>query len=463
MEKIEVISPVDGSLYYEVPIASQQKIQQAVDVAQQAFTSWRQTAISERAAICEKFVEALLANEQQVCEQITWQMGRPISQTPGELKGLAERARHMINIAEQSLQDSHIDANDECTRFIRREAMGIVFTIAPWNYPFLTAINSIIPAIMAGNVVLLKHSSQTPLCAERMTEAFAAAGLPAGVFQSLVISHQDTLKLLGSEQLAFTAFTGSVNAGRAIQQAAASTFAGVALELGGKDPAYVRADADLDYAINQLVDGVYFNSGQSCCGIERIYVHHDRFQDFVDGFVALTRQYRLGNPLEQETTLGPMVRANAAQWVRKQISEAVAQGAEALIDESTFAANQDGSAYLAPQVLINVTHRMSVMREESFGPVVGIMSVESDQHAVKLMNDSDFGLTASVWTEDRNAAQDLGKQVETGTWFMNRCDYLDPALVWTGRKHSGRGYALSELGYQQLTQAKSFHLFHGTK
>ncbi|MEE8534487.1 MAG: aldehyde dehydrogenase family protein, partial [Kiloniellales bacterium] len=349
------------------------------------------------------------------------------------------------------------------TRFIRRDPLGVVLVVAPWNFPYLTAVNSVVPAILAGNAVILKHSAQTPLCAERFAEAFAAAGLPEGVFQHLHMGHAATLGLIrgagdGGAGVDFAAFTGSVPAGHAVQEAAAGRFIGLGLELGGKDPAYVRADANLDHAVENLVDGAFFNSGQSCCGIERIYVHKDLYEPFLDGFVALARAYRLGNPTERETNLGPLVRAGAADFVRGQIAEAVGQGATALVDPKTFPADEAGTPYLAPQVLVDVTHDMRVMTEESFGPVVGIMKVADDEEAVALMNDSEFGLTAAIWTSDEAAAIRLGDRVETGTWFMNRCDYLDPALAWTGVKDSGRGCSLSQVGFEQLTRPKSFHL-----
>jgi acyl-CoA reductase-like NAD-dependent aldehyde dehydrogenase len=278
------------------------------------------------------------------------------------------------------------------------------------------------------------------------------------LFQYLHLGHQEALALIGTDGVDFVAFTGSVPAGHAVQAAAAKRFIGLGLELGGKDPAYVRADAKLDHAIENVVDGAFFNSGQSCCGIERVYVHQDVHDAFVEGAAALVNGYRLGNPLHEGTTLGPMVKAQAAEFVRAQITEAVKAGAKAVIDPANFDANAPGSAYLAPQILLDVDHSMRVMTEESFGPVVGIMKVRSDEEAVALMNDSEFGLTASIWTSDEKAALDIGDRVATGTWFMNRADYLDPALAWTGVKDSGRGCTLSRIGYEQLTRPKSFHL-----
>jgi acyl-CoA reductase-like NAD-dependent aldehyde dehydrogenase len=392
-------------------------------------------------------------------EELAWQMGRPIAYTPNEIRrGFQERALYMCSIAESALADLRLEAKAGFERFIRREPLGVVLVVAPWNYPWLTSVNAVAPALLAGNAVVLKMAQQTPLVAERYAQAFAAAGLPAGVFQYLHLDHTQTARVINDVRIAFVAFTGSVPGGHAVQRAAAERFIATGLELGGKDPAYVRADAPLAATIEDLVDGSFFNSGQSCCGIERIYVHHSVYRPFVDGFVELTRKYRLGNPLDKETTLGPMVRADAAASVRAQIGEALGRGAKALIDTKSFPADKEGTPYVAPQVLVNVDHGMQVMTEETFGPVVGIMAVESDEQAIELMNDSRYGLTASIWTTDRDAALAIGDRIETGTWFMNRCDYLDPALAWTGVKDSGRGCTLSRLGLEAFTRPKSFHL-----
>ena len=374
------------------------------------------------------------------------------------MAGFEERARYMIALAPQALADIQPAAKTGFTRFIRREALGVVAIIAPWNFPYLTSVNGIIPALLAGNAVVLKHSSQTPLCADRFAEAFKAAGLPEGVFQHLDLSHADSEALMADPRVNAVNFTGSVKGGLAVQKAISGKFIAAGLELGGKDPAYVRADVNLTHAVENLVDGAFFNSGQSCCGIERIYAHADVYDAFVEEFAALVRRYNLGNPLEAATNLGPCVRASAADFVRGQVAEAIQQGASALIDAKEFAADAVGTPYLAPQVMVDVDHSMRIMTEESFGPVVGIMKVGSDAEAVRLMNDSAFGLTASIWTRDEAAALSLGDQVETGTLFMNRCDYLDPALAWTGVKNSGRGCTLSSVGYENLTRPKSFHL-----
>ncbi|MBI1244019.1 MAG: aldehyde dehydrogenase family protein [Alphaproteobacteria bacterium] len=458
MASLKTISPVDGREYCTRPLATGPQIEAALSAAQSAKEAWRGTPLAQRIALVTKMVDAVLAHRDAIAEELTWQMGRPLSQTPGEFRGFEERARHMLAIAPAALADVVPAAKAGFTRFVRRDPLGLVFVVAPWNYPFLTSVNAVVPALAAGNVVLLKHSHQTPLVAERYAEAAKAAGLPAGVFQILHTDHADAARIIGDARVDFVCFTGSVEGGKAVQRAIGERFIGAGLELGGKDPAYVRADANLAHAVENLVDGAFFNSGQSCCGIERIYVHEGLYDRFVAGFVDLTKTYKLGNPTDKATNLGPMVRASAADFVRGQIAEAVGQGARSLVDPKQFAADKAGTPYLAPHVLVDVNHKMRVMTEESFGPVIGIMKVASDAEAVRLMNDSDYGLTAAIWTSDATAAEKLGARIETGTVFMNRCDYLDPALAWTGVKNTGRGATLSALGYEQLTHPKSFHL-----
>jgi len=456
-ETVKTISPVDGRIYVERPLATAAGIDRALDCALRAQAAWAALPLPTRCAILAKAVDAFVAKTNDIAAEITWQMGRPIRYTPGEVRGFEERARYMLNAAPQALAAIQPGEKAGFERQIKRVPLGVIVVVAPWNYPYLTAVNAVIPALIAGNTVVLKHSHQTPLCAERFLEAFLSAGVPAGVFQYLHLSHADTARLMSDPRVAGVCFTGSVSGGRAVVAATAAGFATAGLELGGKDPAYVRADANLGHAIETLTDGAFFNSGQSCCGIKRIYVAESRYREFVDGVVDLTSKYRLGSPLDPDTTIGPVVRAAAADAVRSQVQEAVAHGARQLIDGKLFASSSVGSPYLAPQVLVDVNHSMAIMREETFGPAVGIMSVGSDEEAVRFMNDSEFGLTAAIFSADAARAETLGDSLETGTVFLNRCDYLDPALAWTGVKNSGRGCTLSRVGFEQLTRPKSYH------
>jgi len=456
-ETLKTVSPIDGRIYVERPLSSGADIEQALERARAAQLGWAACPLEQRCAVLGRAVDAFVARAGEIAAEITWQMGRPIRHAPGEVRGFEERARYMLSVAGEALAPIRPGDKAGFARQIKRVPLGVVAVVAPWNYPYLTAVNAIMPALIAGNAVLLKHSHQTPLCAERFQEAFAQAGVPRGVFQYLHLSHGDTARLVGDARVASVCFTGSVSGGRAIVAATARGFATSGLELGGKDPAYVRADADLEHAIDTLTDGAFYNAGQSCCGIKRIYVARERYQDFVDGVVDLANQYRLGSPLDAETTLGPVVRVQAAEAVRAQVRDAVARGARQLIAEARFAASAAGTPYLAPQVLVEVDHSMAIMREETFGPAVGIMPVASDEEAIGLMNDSDFGLTAAIFSRDAARAESLGDALETGTVFLNRCDYLDPALAWTGVKQSGRGCTLSRVGFEQLTRPKSYH------
>lgn len=456
-----IISPIDGSVVAERELAGDARVEEVLSAATSARNGWRATALSERIRLCEAMVQWLIDHVDEIAPEISMQMGRPVRYTPNEiLRGAQERARHMMSIAGENLSDIAVPQVDGFTKFIRREPIGTVLIVAPWNYPYLTAINSLVPALLAGNAVIMKHASQTLLCAERFSQACEAAGFPVGVFQHIHASHAHVEKMIGDSRINFVVFTGSVNGGAAMERAAVGRFIGVGTELGGKDPSYVRADADIAYAIAENVDGAFFNSGQSCCGIERIYVHDSVYDKFVEGFAELTKQYVLGNPQDAATTIGPMVNAAAAEFVREQVAAAIARGARALVDESHFPAAQPGTAYMGPTVLVDVDHTMDIMREESFGPVIGIMRVSSDEEAIRLMNDSPYGLTCSVWTNDIAAAENIGNQLETGTVFMNRCDYVDPSLVWTGVKDTGSGIALSSLGFSPYVRPKSFHLKH---
>lgn len=459
-ETFNIVSPVDGSIYAERPLADRTAALDAVARGAAAQHAWRETPLAQRQQMLSAAVEQLLAERDAVAKELAWQMGRPVSQGGAEADGFAERAHYMIDAAPAALADIDPGAKAGLRRYIRREPIGVVFTIVPWNFPYMTAVNTVWPALLAGNAVILKHAQQTALCAERLARLLAEAGLPEGVFQALHLSHDTAATVMRHEAVRRVCFTGSVHGGRAVQRsvAAGEGFAGTALELGGKDPAYVRADADLAVSVPGIADGAFFNAGQSCCSLERVYVDESVYDEFLARLVAEARRLVLGHPLDGATTLGPMVRPAAAAFLREQIAAAVRSGAQALIDPESFPDNDPDSAYLAPQVLIDVDHGMRVMREESFGPVLGVMRVRSDAEAVQLMNDSAFGLSASIWTRDAAAAERIGECLETGTVFMNRCDYLDPALAWTGVKHSGRGCTLSILGYEQLTRPKSFNL-----
>ncbi len=453
---VKIISPIDGSIYAERSFIADGALEGVVARARAAQAEWAHVPVKERAEKALVFLDALLAMNDEMVPELAWQMGRPV-RYGGEKGGMNERVRYMAGIAEEALAPYEPAPIEGFRRTVKREPLGLILVIAPWNYPYLTAVNSIFPGLIAGNAVILKHAAQTLLVGERFQAAFDKAGLPKGLFQNVVLSHEQTELLIASRRIDHVSFTGSVSGGRAVERAAIGTFASVGLELGGKDPAYVADDVKIEHAVENLVDGSFFNSGQSCCGIERIYVHEKVYAPFVEGFVDLARKYVVGNPLNPETTIGPMARGNFADVVRGQVEEAVRKGAKMHVG-MRHEKDRDGSPYLAPEVLTEVNHQMAVMREESFGPVVGIMKVKDDDEAVQLMNDSPYGLTASVWTTNLDRAEKIGDRIETGTVFANRCDYLEPALTWTGVKDTGRGASLSKFGYDALTRPKSYHL-----
>ena len=452
---ITCISPIDGSVYAERETLTRTQADAAVARAKSAQTAWALRPLADRIALVQAGVAAVGAMNDDIVPELAHQMGRPV-RYGGEFGGFNERATYMGKIAEDALAPIVVEDSSAFRRVIKRVPHGLVLVVAPWNYPYMTAINTVAPALIAGNAVMLKHASQTPLVGERMAAAFHSAGVPTDVFQNVFLDHATTSDLIADRAFGFVNFTGSVGGGKAMEVAAAGTFTGIGLELGGKDPGYVMDDANLDAAVDTLIDGAMFNSGQCCCGIERIYVHESLFDRFVEKAVAIVNGYKLGNPLDPETTLGPMAHVRFADEVRAQTAEAIAMGAKAHMDPALFPT--DGGAYLMPQILTNVTHDMRVMRDESFGPVVGIMSVKDDAEAVRLMNDSNFGLTASVWTQDTARAEAIADQIDTGTVFMNRADYLDPGLCWTGCKDTGRGGGLSVIGFHNLTRPKSYHM-----
>lgn len=462
MVMIQNISPIDGSVYAEREAMSLDAARSAVLKARAAQKTWAHRPLEERVQLVLKGVARLNEMVDEVVPELAHMMGRPV-RYGGEFKGFNERSNYVASIAADALAPLVIEDSGNFERRIEREAHGVVFVIAPWNYPYMTAINTIAPALMAGNTVVIKHAAQTLLVGERMVRAFVEAGVPHDVFINLFLDHQTTSALIAEGLFNFVNFTGSVEGGRAIERAAAGTFTGLGLELGGKDPGYVMDDADLDAAVDTLMDGATYNSGQCCCGIERIYVNEALFDTFVEKSVAWVSNYKLGNPLEQETTLGPMANKRFAKVVRQQVADAMSKGAKALVDPKLFPADDGDSAYVAPQILIDVDHSMEFMTEETFGPAVGIMKVKNDDEAIKLMNDSKYGLTASLWTQDPERAGRIGREIETGTVFMNRADYLDPALCWTGVKETGRGGSLSVIGFQNLTRPKSYHLKKVTK
>lgn len=451
------LSPTTGEPVCERTLATHADLDAVLARAEAARRSWADTPLERRIEQLTALVDQFVGRRTEIAKGITEQMGRPSRWTGGEVSGFEDRARQMLALAPSALAPVVPTPKAGFRRFIERVPLGNVLVLSPWNYPYLTAVNAVIPALAAGNTVVLKHSDQTPLAAEEIVAAGEAAGLPDGVLQFIHMGHDLTAAAIQDCRVHHVCFTGSVGGGHAVVQAASGRFIGMGLELGGKDAAIVRADADIAFAAANVVEGALFNSGQSCCGVERVYVHAAIWDDFLSAATAAVDDWTLGDPRDPAPWLGPMVRPRNADMVRRQLTAATAAGARGLIDARKFPAASQGGAWLAPQLMVDVDHTMDLMREETFGPVAGIMRVESDEEAVRLANDSRYGLTASIWSQDIERSAALARQLDVGTVFVNRCDYLDPGLAWTGVKDTGRGTTLSSLGFHELTRPRSMH------
>lgn len=456
----DIVSPIDHKVAFSYPELSEAEAFARLDAATRAQRDWAEVALADRVAVCERMLEAYRTHLDAHADAITRMMGKPLAQARGEFEGgMVERTLSLCAQAPGALADDVLEAREGFRRTVRREPVGVVLNIAAWNYPLLVPTNVLVPAVLAGNAVLLKHAPQTALVAAQLEQAFLDAGAPAGLVQGFMASHETVAKVVHSRRLGAVAFTGSVRGGHEVMRTVArDNFIPTGFELGGKDPALVLPDADLDFTVGNLVDGAYYNAGQSCCGIERIYVHADVYDRFVEAYAEGVRGYVVGNPLDAATTLGPVVNEAAAARIRAHNEGAVAQGARSLVPSDAFDIPDLSGCYLAPQAFDNVTHEMALMREETFGPSVGIMKVSSVDEAIAYMNDSDYGLTASIWSTDDARAEAIARRVDAGTVFLNRCDYLDPQMPWTGVKDSGVGCSLGRYGFGQVTRLKSYHL-----
>lgn len=458
-QSFQIDNPYTGEVVAERRFLQAGEVEGVVARASRAQKSWAKTSIAERIALCEKFCVAFEADGERIAKEVTQQMGKPLGQARGEVKTAVMRARYMMSIAAEALRDEPLPALPGFIRFVRTEPVGVVLDISAWNYPLLITVNIVVPAVLAGDAVIIKHANRTGLCGEAFERAFAKASAPESLVTSIHATHAVCAQIIARPEVGFVSFTGSVRGGHEVYAEAARRFVDAGLELGGKDPAYVAADADLDYAIANTIDGAFYNAGQSCCGIERIYVHSSLYDRFVEGALAEVRKYKLGDPLDAATSMGPLATPGAPEKLVAQVEEARAKGGRVLCGGKAVHDAAGKGRFFDPCLIVDATHQMhGLMVEESFGPIVGVARVADDEEAIRLMNDSPYGLTASIWTRDQERAFRVGAQVETGTFFMNRCDYLDPALPWTGVKDTGKGMSLSRFGFLSLTRRKSFHL-----
>ncbi|KAI0165033.1 aldehyde dehydrogenase [Xylariaceae sp. FL1272] len=460
VETITTISPTTNEPILTRHGASAEELQELPKVAEDAFRSWRQTALADRIIIVKKAMKLLEAQKDQLAEELTVQMGRPIAYTGVEVTTAIKRVDYLLKIAEETLKDTEGEAEKGFKRFIRKVPVGPVLVIFAWNYPYLILVNSLIPALLAGNTVILKPSPQTPTIVEHISKIFTEAGLPAGVLQYFHCGSPLMMEsIVRDPRISLVCFTGSVAGGLAVQKAASDRIVNVGLELGGKDPAYIRDDVDLDWAAAEIIDGSIFNSGQSCCALERIYVNEKIYIPFIEAAQKVLKDYRVGDPLDKDTQIGPVVSRRSKETIEAHIKDALDKGAkDATPENPTFSTLPVKGNFVKPTLLVGTDHSMTVMTEETFGPVISVMKVKDGAEAIGLMNDSEFGLTASIWTKDTDKGYKLAQQVEAGTVFVNRADFPSPDLAWTGWKNSGKGVTLSKFGFDQFVKLKSYHL-----
>ncbi|MGQ0504760.1 MAG: aldehyde dehydrogenase family protein [Myxococcaceae bacterium] len=449
-------NPYHGDVAASVEPTSAGELDKKLALARSASKALKGMAVKDRVALVLKACDAMEKRVDEIARDITRQMGKPLSQAKGELGGMAGRLRHMASVAEASLAEVVLPPKDKFERRISKEPLGVVLDLPAWNYPLLTAVNAIAPAVLAGNAVIVKHSPRTPLCADHFAKAFTEAGAPEGTVQAIFLDYANTEKLVGDPRIDHVIFTGSVMGGHKIQAAAKDRFMHVGLELGGNDPAYVAADADLDKAVENLVDGAIYNAGQSCCAVERVYVHASLYGRFIDAAALLVKAYVMGDPEGEKTTLGPIAQPWHPKELQALVDDATSKGAKVVHGGQALQVNGKGR-FFEPTLLRDVSPDAKLMNAESFGPLLPVAKVATDEEALQRMNTSTLGLTSSVWTQDRDRADRLARQLEFGTVYMNRCDALDPALPWSGWKDSGRGVTLSSLGFDALTKPKALH------
>jgi acyl-CoA reductase-like NAD-dependent aldehyde dehydrogenase len=451
-----VDNPFTGEPACTVPLADQAALGATLDRARAAAKSWRSSPIDERVALVERFVAALEGQTADVAADITRMMGKPLSQATSEVKGCVGRARALASIAPRCLADDVLPAVGKFERRVARAPLGVIFDLPAWNYPLLTAVNCVVPALLAGNAVIVKHSPRTPLCGEHFARAFEAAGAPASLVQALHCDHPTSERIVGDERVDHTVYTGSIYGGHRIVEAGIKRFLHTTLELGGNDPAYVAPDCDLEKTVENVVDGAMYNAGQSCCAVERVYVHRSLYGRFLEMAEPLVRAYVMGDPMKSETTLGPIAQPHHVPELEALVGDARSKGARVLAGGSKASAGGRGRFFEATLVA-DGTQGMKLFQQESFGPILPVAVVDTDEEALAKMNDSRLGLTASIWTSDRERAARLASGLECGTVFMNRCDYLDPELPWSGWKDSGRGVSLGALGFDGLTRPRAVH------
>ncbi len=453
----DIVSPIDNKVYATCAYSSRADIMKAVETARSAIAGWKATPFEDRAAVIIKFLEAVQKRREILAKHVSWQMGRPLWQAD-ESERLLINGKVLVDDARKTLEPIEIRQDTNIRRIVELDPLGVCLSICAWNYPVAMASSLVTAPLLMGNVVIMKHAPQTALVAEVFAEAASDAGLPKGVFQALHMAHPDAEALIGSGLVDMVQFIGSTRGGQAVYNAGQETFTRYGLELGGKDPLYLRSDVSIPAILDDLMEGCFGNAGQSCCSVERIYVHQDIYQDFVAQFEAAVAKVHMGHPIDEKPFFGPVVSTAAADRINGLTADAVAKGAKAVFAAGRSPLAKAGSAYVEPQVLLNVDHSMAVMRDETFGPVIPVMKVSGDDEAIKLMNDTDYGLTASIWSQDIDTALELGRKVESGLFYVNRCDHADLYLPWGGVKRSGIGRSYTFKGLEELVSPRAYHV-----
>ena len=454
---MQIINPATEEVISEVTEDTSESVKQKFKMLQSHQPQWQRVSVKDRVAVLRNFSALLEQNIESLASILTSEVGKPLQQSKNEVNGARNRMKWLIDNAEKYLADEQMTIEKGLEETISYEPLGVICNISAWNYPFLVGVNVFVPALLAGNAVMYKPSEFATLTGLEIEKLLHRAGLPKDIFH-IAIGGKETGALL--LDLAFDGyfFTGSYKTGKYIYERVASKMVPCQCELGGKDPLYVADDvADVKAVAAATADGAFYNNGQSCCAVERIYVHEKIYDQYIDEFAKEVKSWKTGLPSEQGVYIGPLTRKDQVAIIDSQIKEAVQKGANVITGGKRM---ERKGYYYEPTVLINVNHNMSVMKEESFGPVIGIMKVKNDQEAANLMNDTDYGLTASVYAGEEERAKNILRQINAGTGYWNCCDRVSAAVPWSGRKNSGFGSTLSHIGLRAFTRPKAYHLKH---
>lgn len=458
-----VDSPYSNEIVASIHVLTNSQLSNKICLSQLAYQQWKFSALNDRVALLDNFCKQIKAQENELARIITLQMGKPITQSLNEINGLILRTHTLIDIALNSdvLHVDQVDTQshrDNLHKHITKESIGVCCIFAPWNYPLVTIFNSVATAILCGNSILMKHSDRTPLVADMIEQLFRASGAINNLVQSIHINYSQVEYLIQHQQIQYIHFTGSVDGGRAVYSTVAKhRFIDVGLELGGKDAAYVTDECDIKYTAEQIVDGACYNSGQSCCAVERVYVHCKQYDKFIEYVQLALKQYQLGDPLDTNTNFGPIAQPNHPLVILSQINESIRLGAHVLSGGHIVHDKHGNGRFFEPTLIVDCNHTMPIMTDETFGPVIAVQQVDNDNDAIQLINDSQYGLTSSIWCTNQQRTESIASQLDVGTVFMNRCDYLDGYLPWSGRRNSGKGYGLSKYGFLPFLRTKGYN------